>query len=414
MKKLYTVNRKMKPSTSLLLLIVISLSVTPAIALGEGNRNLFLIGVMALSPFIIVRYHRFYRSYIWLLLFMISIVLIPLIHQPTSMRWSTVMYTFMFGLTFIAYVQLLHQKTFTVENYLKLLKYLIYAYFVVLLIQQFCVLTGLPIFNLSNYNPANPWKLNSLAPEPSHSARIVALLMYSYISVKEVVVKKVHDIYLNTKEDKWIWISFLWTMVTMGSGTAFLFIAIVLLKFVQVKKILVLFTILGAIVFLTNIMGITSFERTYNVFMATITLDVPLILEADHSAAMRIVPMLILIEMFDFNTLNFWFGYGIDYVKSFISDSIPGVSEGFSGGGLVAFWTDYGFISFFMFFMFSFFNIFSKKYYLNSVFWFMLILLNSINSQILWLTMVLLFTNVFFLRKDDENIEKIVKKRKVL
>lgn len=153
------------------------MATAPAFALGEGDRNLLLIWVMGVSPLIVIARFRFDKNDVLSLLFLASIIIFPLIFHPESMRWSTVLYSWMFGLTFIAYKQLLQLNYFTIEPYLKLLKALLLAYFAVLLIQQFCVLTGLPVFNVSNYSPAEPWKLNSLAAEPSHSARIVALLM---------------------------------------------------------------------------------------------------------------------------------------------------------------------------------------------------------------------------------------------
>ena len=392
------------PSLFFLIIILISLAIAPAIVLGEGNRNLFLIGVMFISPIIILTSKRFKRSNVWLLLFMASIVLIPLVHQPASMRWSTVMYSVMFGLTFIAYVQLLYKKSFTVENYQKLLKYLIYAYFIVLLIQQFCVLTGLPIFNLSNYNLSEPWKLNSLAPEPSQSARIVALLMYCYITIKELIVKRKYNFRLDIKDDKWIWFSFLWTMLTMGSGTAFLFIIIVLLKFIRFKSLIPLIIIFAGIGLFVNMMGIDSSERTFKVFIATLTLDVDTIVRADHSASLRIIPMILIAKTMDLTTINGWFGHGIDYTIIFLSGKIPGVNEGFSGGGLLQFLLEYGLISFMLFVIFSFANSVKKGDYLSIVFWFMLVFLNGVNSQIVWLTIILLFTNKYF--------DKKIKKRK--
>ena len=382
----------------LVILIIVSLAVTPAFALGEGNRNILLIGVMVLSPIIILSSKRIKRSNVWLLLFMTSIILVPFVYQPASMRWSTVMYSIMFCLTFIAYVQLLYQDSFTVENYQKLLKYLIYAYFVVLLIQQFCVLTGLPIFNLSNYNPTNPWKLNSLAAEPSHSARIVALLMYCYITIKELIVNRKYDFHLDIKDDKWVWIAFLWAMLTMGSGTAFLFIPIILLKFIRFKNLLPLLVLVGIMVFIVNAMGVTAIERTFKVFMAVLTLDADVIIEADHSASIRIVPMMILSEMADLTTLDGWFGHGIDYVSTFMYKLLPGVREGTSGGGMLQVWIEYGFVSFILFVIFSFSNSFRKGDYLSIIFWFMLVFFNALNTQIAWLSIILLFTNKFFIK----------------
>ena len=388
---------KKKTPPYLIILILIAFAISPAIALGEDNRNLLLICVMGLSPFIILNYARFDRINTWLILFMVSIVIIPLIHQPQSMRWSTVLYSFMFSLTFIAYQELLNQSYFTPKKYLKILKYLILAYFMVLLIQQFCVLTGLPIFNLSNYDPSNRWKLNSLASEPSHSARIVALLMYSYVTIKKLVTNRKYSFKLEYKKDKWIWISFIWTMATMGSGTAFLFLPLVLLMFVRFKNLISVFILVGGIFLLDNFFEIFAFDRVYKTVVASSTLDKNLIINTDHSASIRIVPFIILFEMVSLNSLNGWFGHGIDYVSGFLSDVMPGLKEGTSGGGLLSLWIEYGFISFGLFIIFSLNTTLRKNHYLTLVFWVLVVLLIGVNSQITWLAIILLFTNKYFL-----------------
>ena len=394
-----------KAERFLLYVILISLAVSPAFALGAGNRNLMLIGLMAISPLILIRYGKLYRFNTWLLVFMASIILIPFINQPESMRWTTVLYSIMFCLTFLAYSELLRKGVFTPINYLKLLKYLILAYFIVLLIQQFCVLLGLPIFNISNYDGGKPWKLNSLSAEPSHSARIVALLMYSYVVIKELLLNRTYNLKKDLKHDKWVWFAFIWTMITMGSGTAFLFLPLVLLKFLKAKNILPLALISVAVFALMTILGVDAFERTFKVINATITFDIETILRADHSAAIRIVPFLVLIPMLNITTVNGLLGHGIDYVGTFLSDYIYGIEKGASGGGLLQMWMEYGFIVFIIYLIFTLKSTFNKNDFISLIFWFLLVFLYNINSQIIWLCIVLLFTNKQFAKVINKTIQ---------
>ena len=305
----------------------------------------------------------------------------------------------MFGLNFIAFKLLLQQEYFSIIRYINILRYLIYAYFIVLLIQQFCVLTGLPIFNLSNYDLNEPWKLNSLSAEPSHSARIMALLMYCYITIKELVTNIKYNFKFDLKKDKWIWIAFIWTMVTMGSATAILFIIIILLKFLRFKKIIPF--IITAIIFISILdsSGIKSFQRTKNIIFATLTFNEETILMTDHSAAMRLVPGMVVAKKIGFNSLNDWFGNGVDFTASFISDEIPGLPEGTSGGGMFQIWLEYGFISFALFVVFSFSITCRKRDYLSFIFWFLLVFAYGVNNQIVWLCIVLLYTNKYFYKK---------------
>ena len=65
----------------------------------------------------------------------------------------------------------------------------------------------------------------------------------------------------------------------------------------------------------------------------------------DHSAAMRIVPGIVVAKELGFSSLNDWVGYGVDFTASFISDEIAGLPEGASGGGMFQIWLEYGFIS---------------------------------------------------------------------
>ena len=387
------------------IIILVSMAVAPAIALGAENKNLLLIVVMSISPIIVLLYEKFDNNDVLLLMFMASIIIFPLVFHPESMRWSTVLYTCMFCLTFIGYKRLLETSGLTLLKYRLLLKYLIYAYFGVLVIQQFCVLTGLPIFNVSNYIPNTPWKLNSLASEPSHSARIVAILMYCYIVATEIRTGKEYNLKNEFKLDKWLWIAFFYTMLTMGSGAAFLFLGIVLLKFIKFKDLIPISVILIVLLTLSTYVENAALERTIKTVKATTTLNEAAIIKADHSASFRIVPMIVLAKMFDLTSMDGWFGHGIDHVSTFMYKKIPAAYKGMSGGGMFQLMTEYGFISFLLLCWFSIVISFQKEYALNMVFWFLIFFMNSINSQIVWLCLFLFFTNKFFINKNKYAIK---------
>lgn len=391
-----------KISLSLLILVLVMLSISPVFALGDDQRNFLLIGVMGLSPFIILLDHQIFKYDRLLVGFMSCIILFPLLLHPESFRLSTILYSCMFCLTFMAIPRLMYHGNFTVLHYQKVLRYLIYAYAITLIIQQFCVLTGLPVFNQSFAFDSDPWKLNSLAAEPSHSARIMALLMYSYITVREIILFRKYDLKKDFRKDRWIWFSFLWAMLTMGSSTAFLFIPIVLLKFIRFRNLVPLF-ILGIVaVIAINQLGITSFERTYDTFIATLSLDTEKIIETDHSASFRIVPFIVLLKTVDISNINGWLGNGVDYVSTFMFQYMPGGSEQVSGGGILQIWVEYGFISCLIYIIFTL-KIFLKNLnILDIMLWFLLILTNGLNLQITWFAITVLYLNNFYLNKLPE------------
>lgn len=385
-------------------MIVVSFATAPAFALSSDSLNLWLVGVMSISPIFILlslRLLRFSTEDMLLIFFLISIILAPLINHPESMRWSTVIYSCMFGFTFIMYKHLLLRGIFKIEHYLKLLQYIIYWYAIVILIQQFCVLTGLPIFNVSLYNPDDPWKLNSLTSEPSHSARILGLLMFSYIAIIETITGKKYVFNQESNSDKWVWFSFLWTMITMKSGLAFLFLTVIFSMILSMRQFLLFLFLLSAGFIIINMFGITEFERTFRLTTAVFSFDIDRIIEADSSGAVRIIPLIILSDLVNLTTVDGWLGHGIDYVSTILSDLvyIGGMPAGWSGGGTLLVWMEYGFISFFLFISFSLISATSKSNSYTYVFWFLLIFIYGVNNQIVWLTIILTYTYKYFDKK---------------
>jgi len=400
-----TVN--IKPSRSLkwldfyTIVVILSLATAPAVLLGDDNRNFGLIGLMFVSSFfalVLLKKIKPSTDNLLLLGFALSIVLFPaFIHEET--RWSTIFYSLMFCGLFISYHAALHSGNLSIEVFIKVIRYLIFAYTVVLVIQQLNVLLGMPIFNLSNYDPAEPWKLNSLSAEPSHSARIVGLLMLAYIFAKRTAQSMgVLDLRKNHK-DLLLLACFLWTMITMFSVTAVFLLAIVMITFfnkINLRQILG-----GLIIFVIVILTLPDqlTERAFRIIVATLSLDYQKILYADHSGAMRIAPMLLLIDFVEIFSLKGLFGNGVDAVSLFMSNYITGVSEGYAGGGLLALWYDYGFISFLLFVFFTLRITAALSSPIKFIVWFLLVFFGGVNNQIVWLVILILFTLRFYDRK---------------
>lgn len=365
------------------------LLVSPAFALGSGARNMLLIAAMAVSPIIFVLYPVFTRKIdIALLAFLFLTIACPLLNHPLTMRWSTALYTGMFGLYTMALYRLYLFSEITPSDFAKFLKAFIYTYFVVLLIQQFCVLTGLPIFNVSNYNVLEPWKLNSLMSEPEHSGRMIALLMYSYLTMREIEAKQSYTFEESWAKEKYVWIVFLYSMLTMVSAGAYVFLLIVLSKFLTKRMILYLSIIICIMVTFVNS---DTFMRTYKLAVATLTFDINQIYRADQSGALRFVPSILCLQHINIWSWDGWFGEGIDYVSTFISNYLPGVEKGYVGGGLFQYAVDYGLIPFLIFTIFSFRMCYDRNNKISSIaFWLFSILLTGINLQLSWSTLILL------------------------
>ena len=87
---------------------------------------------------------------------------------------------------------------------------------------------------------------------------------------------------------------------------------------------------------------------------------------------------------------------------------LPGAGDKVTGGGTLAFVYEYGFLSFLLLILFTLKSVFDKENPMISIiFWIMLIILNSVNSQILWLAVLLLYSNNFFKKRSFLNSKNI-------
>ncbi len=382
--------------TKVMLFFGIAILVTsPAFALGAGARNMLLIGAMAISPLLLVQYPIFNKRVdLPLMLFLTCTISFPLIFHPLTMRWSTALYSGMFGVFFMAMTRLFHFSDAKLNDLQVLFKSIIYAYLFVLLIQQTCVLFGFPIFNVSNYSPLEPWKLNSLMSEPEHSGRMVALLMYSFLTMKEIEKGAALSFKESWNEDKILWCAFLWVMLTMVSAGAYLFLLVVLSKLLNRKTIVSLLALVLVLAFIVTMMGGETFMRTYKLVLSVFTFDTMKMFRADHSGALRFVPSIICWQHLDLTSLNGWFGYGVDYTSTFLYRYVPGVVKGYTGGGLMLYALEYGFLSFLIFAISSFRYCYDSDNKIATItFWTFSILLSGVNLQITWSTMMLLYIN---------------------
>ncbi|MDR2919733.1 MAG: hypothetical protein LBV72_10270 [Tannerella sp.] len=274
------------------------------------------VAAMALAPFIcIIKVPYLTRALIVGLIYLFIIFFCAM--TKLYVRFSTIGYLAMFVFTFIFFYNLIYTGAFTIDYFIKLLRYLILGYFICLVLQQLSILVGIryfPIINLTNQFFLSIAKLPSLSIEPSHTARILCVSFYIYLKCNEfkngaaIPFKQ-----LLKGEHKWVTIGFLWVMLTMGSGTAFIGLIILSLYFIR-KEYLVYIVPLFIILYISMpYMGLTQLDRAINVLSATMERDNEVIAKADGSASVRIIPILNTINNLDLTKSETWFGYGTDY-----------------------------------------------------------------------------------------------------
>lgn len=273
------------------------------------------VGVMALCPILMFFYRiPITKAMILGVVYYVYIVLTASFH-PDTFRASTLIYLLLFLLMYVLFYSLVHTGAFTLQYFIKVVKYLIFAYAICLVLQQICFLFGIRFFPLINLNRQfflGINKLPSLAIEPSHSARILGVLFYAYLKCNEYLAGAKLSIFsVFSPKHRWVTIAFLWTMLTMGSGTAFICLGVISLYFMKGFQFLYAIPIFVGIYFILNFFEVQQFQRAIIAAQATMTGDAREVAEADGSASARIAPMLNTLNM-DFTELKSWVGEGCD------------------------------------------------------------------------------------------------------
>ena len=229
-----------------------------------------------------------------------------------EMRFSTLGFLGMYLILYINYYSFIVKGTFTLEYFTKVLKYLIIAYAVVLIGQQMCVLVGLrnmPLLNLQNQSFLSITKLPSLTLEPSHSARILTFTMLGYLRCMEI--KKGKRISLQewfSPEQRIVTFSFLWSMLMMGSGTAFVGMGVLSLYFITRKTVIYIIPLIIGMFMLGQSMELKQMDRAVALAEAASTGSAEETMAADGSGATRIIPVMNVFTKTDVTQLETWIG----------------------------------------------------------------------------------------------------------
>lgn len=302
---------------------------------------------LMVSSIVVLLFYTFKTSkaLIWGAIYLIFQYCVASFH-PESFRWSTYIYSILLVLTYVCFYNLVYiEKVFTIDHFIKICKWFMMAYFVVCIIQQIFLLAGIsymPIINL--------WKIldrgigcNSLSVEPSTFGRFMLVFYYAYVKCQEYkrnegpfTIKELFN-----GEHRWVTIRFLWMMLTMGSGTAFVCLILFSLYFVRKHNWYYTIPVLIICYGLIHTLGFEQLDRATSVINATTTMDKEKIQDADGSGASRISPIINSINA-DFSKKETWLGHGIDY------------SEGKFFAQTATLFDDYGFLFYIITLIFTF------------------------------------------------------------
>ena len=123
-------------------------------------------------------------------------------------------------------------------------------------------------------------------------------------------------------------------MLTMGSGTAFIALGILCLYFITWRNVWYVAPILIGFLAVSSLLEVKQLTRAVNTVQATMTGDGMQVIEADGSAAARILPIFNTFTHTDLTQKDTWFGKGAlekqrvtDFIKSLKNSRLPIVEQ---------------------------------------------------------------------------------------
>ena len=278
------------------------------------------LALMASSIFVLFFYtFKTSKALIWGVIYLIFQYCVASFH-PDTFRWSTYIYSILLVLTYVSFYNLVYiERVFTIDHFIRICKWFMMLYFVWCIIQQVFTIAGIGYFPLLNMmtNLNRGIGCQSLSMEPSTFGRFMLVFYYAYVKCQEYKRDEgpftLNELF--SGEHKWITIRFLWMMLTMGSGTAFVCLILFSLYFVRKHNWYYVIPILAVCYILIQNSGIEALDRATNTIEATATLDKETVQETDGSASARIAPIINSLNA-DFSKKETWLGYGIDYGKN--------------------------------------------------------------------------------------------------
>lgn len=306
------------------------------------------------------------------------------------------LFTCAYCVCFMMFARLVKMSDIGQKDYCKIIRYIIYAYAVVLLIQQLCTFLDIYVPLQSQIHVSGlPYKLNSLSAEPSHTTVILSTAMY-FFSQTKAKTEKNKSFFKELKEDKWVWLSFFYIIFTTLNTSAFIYGPLCLFPYINKKNIILIFGLLMIILSMTCLTifeNISHKDRISNIVTATLSLDENKIIEADSSASFRIVPTIRGAKLIDPSDIRIISGYGVDADQT---DTAPRPADRKNKGfaGIFSMWHNYGALCALSFWSFIFIITVIKKEWQSIIIFLLAIFLSAeYNVQLIW--QLLAFALVF-------------------
>ena len=329
-------------SRDFLVFILLSYAMVISIFVDAANRNyLVLLAAMLGGLLFAVFGLTLQRQAFWALV-VFSIMAMRTLFQGGAGDLGSVTLTLVYGIGYFAIAGLLDRvqdKRMFVQD---MMRWIIYSFAVLSVIQMVTSFAGLPVPNVMATKGL--WSYNSLSYEPSQLGRVVGVTMLCYLMLTRLPAASGYPGDAPQTLQK-VLIAFLTTMLLSGSSLAAIAIIFVFLLSRSLLWVIVLVTVVSLFWPMVMFIEYEPLKRASLLFSNLGSLDVSTLAGADHSGALRIIPAVIYFNDLAPAELGFWVGYGNDGLTRFFLGRIPGLGDTVTVGFIPGFMVIYGAIS---------------------------------------------------------------------
>lgn len=249
---------------------------------------------------------------------------------------KTVVYTALFAIAYLGFAATLRTGRVSRELVEVTLRRLLYAYAATFILQFVASRVGLPVPN--QILTKDGISFNGLAVEPSHAGRFLAITFLAYVFIasggRSLGLKELFRHHL-----KPVAVFLVGTWLT-GSALAILALAVGLLLTLRLRWL-----VAGVLAFVAvwpalSHLNFDSVQRVVAFLTALPDMDTASLAGADHSASLRVAPMLIYLEKLSTSDIHFWLGDGLAAIGPYMIGELTGtdvVGVGFWPGYVIAF-----------------------------------------------------------------------------
>ena len=376
----------------------------------ESARYSVLVYTMYVTPFIyLFRMVRIGVTELLLFAMLIVMYLDASLLHPNFFRPSTFFYSCMFVFTFLLYRSIVIRGAISVNDVARFVRYVLYAYFVVLVLQQFQVLIGEQPWNAPVYTE-NRWKLNSLSMEPSNTILVTAVLIFTHVKLQEMMRgERKYRLSHVIHADKWVWMAYLYVNLTCGSMTVLFVLPVLACYFFNRRSLRYLPAVVIVLVLAVNLLAqanpqlMDRFTDLLTVLFNTKEATSQMVSEVDPSSAVRFVPYMEFFRTFDITSINTWFGHGIDQLEVLCTNVVvDDVERAIGANNILSLFYDYGLIPGVLFFVFLARSILPRLISFQTVYYLLVFTVLPLNHYITWLMVCLFFTINHFRNNYDK------------